>query len=36
MSKAKLDGETRIQKYLTNLGLRPERFSKMEMNVSFR
>ena len=32
MSKAKLDGETRIQAYLSGLGLRPERFSKTEMN----
>jgi len=31
MSKAKLDGEARVQEYLTGTGLRVERFSKAEM-----
>ncbi len=31
MSKAKLDGEARVQEYLTTTGLRVERFTKAEM-----
>ncbi len=31
MSKAKLDGETRVQEYLTGAGLRVEQFTKADM-----
>jgi hypothetical protein len=31
MSKAKLDGEERVQKYLSGAGLLVERFTKAEM-----